>query len=191
MTSGLNDILDDLKDAEEEDSGTTSVGDILDAFAERSLGALLTVLGAIALIPVIGGIPGMSILTGTLVAIAVIQSLFSEGGGLWAPDRVRGIEVDDEKFDRSVEKVRPAARFVDRLLKPRLGFLVGRWPVALCALLLAGLFYPMAVVPWGVTVPAAAVMLLGLALLGRDGVFAALGYAFTALSLWLIWRYAL
>lgn len=189
MADGLTDILDDLKEAD--DGESTSIGDVLSAFEDRSLGAILTMLGAIAALPVIGGIPGMSILTGTLVAMAVLQSLFASGGGLWAPERVKKLEVDNEKLDNAVESAKRVTRKVDAMLRPRLSFLVNRWAIAICALIMAVTFYPMAVVPWGVTVPALAVTMFGLSMIGRDGAFALVGYVLSLATAWIIWRYVL
>ena len=185
---GLTDVLDDLKVADS--GGRTTVGDVLDAFENRSLGAILTVLGVVAAIPVIGGIPGMSILTGTLVLIAAGQSFIGRSS-LWAPETIRKRGIDDDKFDRAIEKARPYAERVDKWLKPRLGFLAQNQAVAICCVFLALTCYPMAVVLWGVTAPAAAVALLGLSLIGKDGIFALLGYAVTLLTLYLIWTFAL
>jgi hypothetical protein len=41
---------------------------------------------------------------------------------------------------------------------------------------------PLAAVPWGVTFPAAGLVALGLAMMTRDGLAAALGYALAALT---------
>lgn len=72
----------------------------------RSLGVLLTIFGLIAILPVIGDIPGMAILTGTLTLVAVVQS-FGGGDALWMAGIVRRREIGREKFDRAVEKARP------------------------------------------------------------------------------------
>lgn len=189
MTDGLVDILDDLKEAGE--ANKISVGDVLEAFEHRSLGAILTVLGAVAALPVIGGIPGMSIFTGTLVLVSALQFFFTSHGGLWAPARVKALDVEKRKFASAVNKARPYAGKVDAVLKPRLRALANEWAVAICAVVLALTFYPLAVVPWGVMAPAVAVMMLGLSLIGRDGVFALIGYALAALTAWLIFSYVL
>ena len=177
MSDGLGGILDHLKGASE--GGKTTLGDVLDAFESRSLGAILAVLGIIALIPVIGAVPGASIVIGTLVLIAV-GSRWLGDGSLWAPSFLRERGMDDEKFDRGVEKVRPWAQRIDAVLRERVSWAARPLPAALCAATLALLFYPMAVVPWGVMVPAGGVTLLGLGLIGKDGAFCLAGYALAA-----------
>ena len=192
MAEALEDLLKDLKNAS--DDRTTSVGDVIDTFEHRSLGVVLTVFAAIAALPVVGAIPGVSILTGALIILAVAQSFFASSG-LWAPDRVRRLEVDDEDFHQGVDKALPYARKIDNVLRPRMRELVdGRAQtvlIALCSLLLSLTFVPLAVVPWGVQVPALAILAFGLALIGKDGYFAAGGYVLSALTAYLIRAFAL
>lgn len=177
----ITDVLDELDDTGHGDA--VSVGDVTDAFQHRSLGVLLTVFSLIAALPIIGGIPGVSILTGTLVLIAIGQS-FAGGGALWLPARVRRREMDRGRFKRGMDKARPWLRRVDRLIKPRLTALsagrTNRWIISAVAAVLAVTFYPLAFVPWGVTVPALGILALGLGLMGCDGVFVLVGYVFAA-----------
>ncbi len=172
-------VLDDLQGGGHDD--VVSVGDITGMFQHRSLGVLLTVFSLLAALPVIGGIPGMSILTGSLILIAIVQSLIGRGE-LWLPQSVRRREINRKKFERGIAKARPWLQWLDHLVSPRLSMLasgrVNRWIISAVAALLAITFYPMAVVPWGVTVPALGILFFGLGLMGGDGLFVLLGYAF-------------
>lgn len=186
----LSGVLDDLDGSGRDDA--VSVGEVLDTFEHRSLGVLLTLLGLIAALPIIGGIPGMSILTGTLILLAVGQS-FLGGGALWMPDFVRRQEIGRDKLEKAVEKTRPWVERVDRLLKPRLMVLVKgrpqRWTVAVAAALLAVTLYPLAVVPYGVTPPALGVLALGLGLMACDGLFVLIGAAFAAVTAYVLYMF--
>lgn len=177
----MSHVLDELERTGHESA--VSVGDVTDAFQHRSLGVLLTVFSLIAALPVIGGIPGMSILTGTLILIAVGQS-FAGDGSLWLPKGLRRREMDRGKFKQGLEKARPWLRWIDRLIKPRLTGLssgrLNRWIISAVAALMTVTFYPLAFVPWGVTAPALGVLALGLGLMGCDGLFVLVGYAFVA-----------
>lgn len=183
----LTSVLNELSASGHEEA--VSIGEILDAFEHRSLGVLLTLFGLIATLPVIGGIPGMSILTGTLVLVAVGQS-FAGQAGLWAPRFVRQREIGRRRFNRVVEKACPWTRRVDNLLKPRLRPLVAgsiqRWILSIAAVLLALTFYPLAFVPFGVTAPAAGVLALGLGLMAGDGLLVLIGYALSAVTAYLM-----
>lgn len=183
----LTEILDDLRDTAS--SEEVNVGDAIDAFEHRSLGAILTLFATVAALPVIGAIPGVSIVTGTLIIAAIIQSLFASGG-IWAPDRLRRQTVSADKLESAIASFRPWAERIDNLLKKRLTVLasgpVARYAIPAASILLALSFYPLAVVPAGVYAPSLAILALGLALLGKDGLFATIGFAFAGLTVGLL-----
>ena len=179
----LGSVLDDLEQSGGDEAA--SIGQVLDAFQHRSLGVLLTFFGLIAALPIIGDIPGVSILIGTLILIVVAESLFGRGT-LWMPDFVRRREISRGKFDKGIRKARPWVEWVDRLLKPRLEALAAgrtnRWIIILAAAILAVTFYPLAFVPFGVTAPALGVLALGLGLMACDGLLVLVGYALAAVT---------
>ncbi len=185
MANKLEDILDHLGNSG--NGETTSIGEMLDAFKNRSLGVLLTLLGALAAIPVIGGLPGAPLVLCILIFVAIGQSIFSDGG-LWAPQRLRRIEINSAKLAKGIGKAKPWARRIDNLVKNRLSwFAEGRiatFAITTCATILALSFLPLSFVPWGVGAPALAITAFGLALLGKDGLFALFGYAFVAATLY-------
>ena len=177
----LSGILDDLKHAADGDS--VSAGDMIEAFQHRSLGVMMAVFGLIASMPIIGGIPGVSIVIGTLVLVAIGQTALG-GGSLWMPKVVRQQEFQRDKFNDALEKSRPWIAWVDHLVRPRLSMLaagtINRWIISLAAALLALAFYPLELIPWGVTIPALGILAFGLGLMACDGLFVLLGYAFSA-----------
>lgn len=186
-SSPMSHVLDDLEKSGHDDA--VSVGDVMEMFQHRSLGALLTVFSLLAALPVIGGIPGMSILTGSLILIAIAQSLLG-GGALWLPEAVKRREISRDTFDKGIEKARPWLQGIDRLVKPRLKVLsagrANRWLVSLACAVLAVTFYPMAFVPWGVTAPALGVLAFGLGLMGCDGLFVLAGYLCSAVTAYIL-----
>ncbi|MBY8974400.1 exopolysaccharide biosynthesis protein [Rhodobacteraceae bacterium NNCM2] len=184
--TSLADVLDGLEDAGQE--GGVSINDVLERFQGRSLGVWLTLFGLIAALPVIGAIPGVSILTGSLILIAIFQSFFT-GGNLKVPGKVGSREIDQQDLSDAIEKARPWAERVDKVLSERLTLLTrGRGAsvaIAVASALLAVSMYPLALIPWGVQAPATGIVAFGLALIARDGLFALLGYALSGLTLWL------
>jgi hypothetical protein len=188
VTENLETVLDTLDDTDHEKPVT--LRDILSRFEGRSYGALVTVFGLIASIPFIGGIPGMSLLTGLIIVLASVQYL-AGGGRLWLPERIEKFEIAPDKLSSGIEKARPWAKFVDGFIKPRLSFYIsGRFQktlVAIVILVLGLSFLPMAFAPFAVLVPAIAVILFGLALMTRDGLLALLGYGVTAASGFVFW----
>lgn len=183
----LSEVLDRLGEAG--DDGRVRANDVLDIFSDRSLGVLLGLFGLIAGLPMVGAIPGMSILTGTLVLLAIARATFGRGA-LHLPGKLGGKTMDRGKFQRALEKSRPFVEKVDRVLTRRLVFLtegrLQRTAISLAAALLAVSMYPLALVPWGVQAPAAGIVAFGLALMARDGLFALLGYAMVAVTLYLV-----
>ncbi len=177
----LGRVLDRLSEAEEGES--VSVGDVLDALADRSLGMIVAALGLVAALPVIGAIPGVSVVVAALVLVAIGQTLMgrSANQGLWMPAPVRERAVGVEEFDRGLETVRPATRWIDARLKPRLTWLTegpGRGALLIAAsAVLALSMVPLAIVPGAVFAPALGLIALGLAMMTRDGLLAIAGYA--------------
>lgn len=177
-THDLENVLEDLESAAEQCDGPLSVGEALDAFAHRSFGALLTVIALVAALPLIGAIPGVSILTGALVILVAVQFLFGRDTP-WTPKWLREISIDAETVRAGADKAKPYAARVDSVIRPRLTQITkGAWArtsIAVLSILLALLFFPAALVPFGVWVPALSVMALGLALLANDGLLALIG----------------
>jgi len=187
MAQELEDILDHLADAANEE--TISIGELLDSFQSRSLGVLLALFGVLTAIPVIGGLPGAPLVLCAFILIAIGQSVFAKGG-LWAPQRLRRVEIGSEKLKNGVEKARPWARRIDALVTPRLEWLAGgrtaRATIIACSTILALMFLPLSIIPWGVGAPAFALIAFGLALIGKDGLFALFGYVFGTGTVYLV-----
>lgn len=175
--ASINHLLDQVVE-KTEGQDEVSMGRIMGALDNRSYGPLLLLPGLIAVSP-IGAIPGMSIVTGTLIAILAFQALIGREQP-WMPSRILDFSFDRARFQRGVDKSRPWVRRVEKLLGRRLEFMhnpvVFRVGAAVC-LLLALTFYPLAFVPFGVAVPGTAIILFSLGWVSRDGVALLLGFA--------------
>jgi hypothetical protein len=115
----MEDVLN--RTEEKTDGENVSVREILDAFDKRSYGPILLLISLIALIPLIGGIPGMSILTGSLIILIATQLLFLKPHP-WLPKKIQNFSFKREKLTKSVEKARPWAQWVGRFVRPRWTF---------------------------------------------------------------------
>jgi hypothetical protein len=188
MASNLQDILDELENVSE--GSELTLGEALKHFEGRSLGVLLVIVAALTIIPVIGALPGLPAVAAFVIIALAGQSLFSGKTAIWLPDRISSLSAEKEKVSSAVDKVKPWAGRIDALIGPRMEFLVNRHVIALSAMVLAFMFIPLGFIPWAVSVPAMAIVFLGLALLGKDGGAAAIGYAFAAVSLWMLWDLA-
>ncbi len=98
--------------------GRVSLADVLETFADCSLGVLLAVFGLIAAMPVVGDIAGISV----LILLSVTRSL-SGRGSMQLPGRVGRRSMERMRLAR----VRPRTDRIDRTLhrKRRLHPLTG------------------------------------------------------------------
>lgn len=183
----LSDILDTL--VEETDGKDVTLGELLDTFDGRAFGPLLLIPAILAVSPV-GMIPGMSILTGSIIFLIAAQMIFSTKRP-WLPNRLREFTIPREKFVNTVEKTKPWALWVEKALKQRLTIVAKRplsYLLAVTCMVLAATMYPLALVPFGVAVPGSAVIFFALGLTARDGLVISIGYVISVgavgLMLW-------
>lgn len=161
-----------------------SFGEAVATFRQQAYGPLLLVPSIIALTPIIGAIPGISVLTATLIILIAAQMIVGRSHP-WLPERLRNLSLDRDRLKQAIRTMRPYLDAMDRWTRPRL-LILTEPPLYLLipvvCILLALLMYPLALVPWGVTLPALALTVLSVGLTIRDGYVLAAGYAVTAIS---------
>lgn len=164
-----------------------SVGDILGAVGTRAYGPLLFVPAIIALAPT-GAIPGMSMLTGSLILAISLQMLFGRDQ-IWMPQRLLAFSVPRERLENAIDFIRPYAERVDRLVHPRQTWLAKfpftRMIAVICGILAISMF-PLAFVPFGAALPSGAIVLFSLGLVIRDGYVVIAGLILAAFATWFI-----
>jgi hypothetical protein len=182
--------LEDLMDAIRADSGSSdevSLAQIMQAVGTRAYGPLLLVPGLVALAPT-GAIPGMSIVTGTIIVVVAIQLLFGRNKP-WIPKRALEFSFSRDTLLSAMERGRPYARRIDDFLKPSLTQ-VTDFPatriIAIVAIALALSMFPLALVPFAVAIPSSAIVLFALGLTARDGRLIIAGFILAGLALALI-----
>ena len=122
-SSNLNGILDNLSDAGEQGE-RVAVAEVMETVGQRSFGPLLLVPGLIVLSP-IAGIPGVGSAAGVVVLLIAGQLLIG-CDSFWLPKFIRKRTVERRRIEKSVKTLRPVARVVDKVLRPRLDFLTRR-----------------------------------------------------------------
>lgn len=159
-----------------------TLGDLLGAFGGRAFGPLLLIPALIALVPPVGAIPGMSIATSSIIALVAAQMLFNLAHP-WLPDRLLRVSFDRDTFEAAVRWLYPRARRIEWLVRPR-WMALSRPPfaqvVAVLCIVLAASMYPLALVPFGVSLPSLALVFLALGVTAKDGVMLAIGLAIAA-----------
>ncbi|GMG84471.1 hypothetical protein LNKW23_36870 [Paralimibaculum aggregatum] len=177
----LEQAIDDIDEAVGEDR--LRVGTLLDAFEDRSLGFILTVFGLVVSLPVIGALPGLPNVAAIVILLTVFNTFIGGQNRLWAPEILRRQEVSAGPVHRVLGWVRPIGARVDALLGERMAVLVAGRPariaIAAVAALLAMAMVVLSIVPFLALPASLGIMAFGLALMGRDGLVALLGYLFT------------
>ena len=173
--SRLSDIVRSMDSSQD-----TTIGDLANSLGERAFGALLFIFAVPNAIPMP---PGTSAILGLPLVILTWQVLMGRQV-LWLPEVVRKRRISKEMLHSFVTKVTPIMARLERVLKPRLGFIVASdvaermiglvaFPLALI------LFLP---IPFGNIPPAAAIACLVLGLAERDGLAVIVGYVLSAAS---------
>lgn len=154
-----------------------TLGELLDRMARRGFGLLMIVLALPTMIPILP--PGSSAAIGLLYIILAVQMLI----GLdqpWLPPRARRYRLSPRAVVALRYRGLAVVRRIERYSRPRPLFVDDRITaraVALGVLVLGVvLFFPL---PFLNTVPALAVLLLGIGLLNRDSVFLLAGFLLT------------
>jgi hypothetical protein len=182
----LEDLMDEIR-ADSGSSDEVSLAQIMQAVGTRAYGPLLLVPGLVALAPT-GAIPGMWIVTGTIIVVVAIQLLFGRNKP-WIPKRALEFSFSRDTLLSAMERGRPYARRIDDFLKPSLTQ-VTDFPatriIAIVAIALALSMFPLALVPFAVAIPSSAIVLFALGLTARDGRLIIAGFILAGLALALI-----
>lgn len=168
----LSDVLSDL--AETWDQPRISVGQLILALGDRGLIGLLLLLAVANVIP---NPPGTSAVLGLPMLYLSWQMM--RGGMPWLPQFLAARSFDIDHFRTVVARTTPRLNRVERLLRPRLPSLSSpaafRILGAVCLLLSVVLAMP---IPFGNLLPAAAIAIIALGALERDGLWIAGGVLF-------------
>ncbi len=181
QATSLAQLLDQIGEADTAE-GQASLGAILEAVGRRSFGPLLLVAGLITLAPLIGDIPGVPTIMGVFVLLIAGQLLFRREY-FWLPRWMLERSVRQDRLSKVLGWLRRPARFVDRLLKPRLAIFIqgaGVYVVALGCIAIAAAMPLMEFVPFSANGAGVALTAFGLSLIARDGLLALIALIVTA-----------
>ena len=183
-------LLDSL--VAETSGETVTLGQLMRIVQRRSFGAVILLLGLIAISP-------LTIVPGATWLVAVVTLLFSAQLliGLQhpiLPRKLLDLKMSRVQLEGFVKTLRKTAYTADQLTRPRLTFLtqppflVG---VSLICIAAALVTFPLGLIPFGPVLPGISILLMGIGLTARDGVFLllsglALGGAAMLLARWLL-----
>lgn len=178
---GLTDVLDHLDDDAEGDEIT--LGNVIETFGGRGYGPILLGLALVEILPT-GAIPGVPTLVAVLVILMAGQMVAGRKSP-WIPKKLAKKGFDTKKLDATRDKIRPMARRLDAVLKPRLSTLtsaISARIVGVVCIAIAALMPPLEVVPFASSIPALAIAVFGLGLSAKDGLLVLIGYVIAVLS---------
>lgn len=166
----LSDVVKSIDISED-----TTIGTLVDSLGERAFGALMFIFAVPNIIPTP---PGTSAILGLPLVILTYQVMIGRQS-LWLPGIVRQRHISRELITSFVTKITPLMARLERILKPRMGFLVS---TDVAERIIGLVTFPLAIIlflpiPFGNILPAAAVACVALGLAERDGLAVAVGYA--------------
>lgn len=182
---GFDDLLDRIRDTardedqERLDAGRVRLDAIVGAMGQDWFGSVVLLAGLVTLVPLVGDVPGVPTIMGLLVFLTAGQVLLGRER-LWLPGWLRGREVEAETVKKGAEWLRPGARLVDRVVKPRLPPLAGRrarQAMAVVCLLVAAAMPLMELIPFSANIAGVILTVLGLSSVARDGLLTLLALA--------------
>jgi hypothetical protein len=154
---------------------------IVQYMGQRSIGALLLVLALPMALPI--PTAGISVVFGVPLILISTQLLLGRRCA-WLPARLTRRSVTRTDLTAFVERALPTLRALERIVRPRIGWLAGDWammPVgAICLILAVIITLP---IPLGHMVPGAAISVPALGLIERDGLAIGFGVAIAVLGL--------
>ncbi|HYB99569.1 MAG TPA: exopolysaccharide biosynthesis protein [Candidatus Limnocylindrales bacterium] len=180
----LDELCDRIGEADAEPDGDEeriTFRAVIDVVGRRSFGPLLLVSGLGASAPVIGDIPGVPTATGIMVVVIAAQLLLGRQC-FWLPEWMLKRSVTREKLCKALEWMRPVARFIDRLTRPRLQMLTHGpviYVIATVCVAIAFAMPAMELVPFSAQLAGAALTLFGVSMIAHDGLVALFAFAFT------------
>ena len=146
---------------------------IVQFMRQRSISALLLFLALPMALPIPA--PGLSVLFGIPLIVVSAQLLLGRRRA-WLPGSLARRSIGRSDFVAFVARALPTLRRLETSIRPRFGWMTGDWtmvPVgAICLLLAIIITLP---VPLGHMLPGAAISLLALGLMERDGLVISLG----------------
>jgi len=174
----LSEVLERLEHAVNGQSIT--VQDMMDELGRKSFAAMIMIFALLAASPA-SAVPGLTATVGLAVAVMVVQMLAGRDH-IWLPGFLATRRIPSQRVCQAIGWLRRPVHAVERVLRPRMTFLIKRpWLyLPLTLMLCIALFMPvMEVVPTSGSIASTVVALFAAGLLMRDG---ALVFAATLLS---------
>lgn len=163
---------------DESDGGTITVGQFTALLGDRAFALVILIFSLPNSLP-IPGIPGFSTITGLPITFIAMQMALGRET-IWLPKKIAEKEFSQALLIKMLSKAIPAVIWLEKLLRPRMGWVCGKTGERLIGLLFVVLSLIIALpIPGGNFLPGVAMSLIAIGLLEKDGLFiiAAAGFA--------------
>lgn len=160
----LSTILRSLAESREE---RLTITQVTKAFGDHAFAAVMLVFGLISIASLI---PGATLITGAPIVLAAWQ-VVTGGKHFWLPKKIGDKTVTPGDIARLNARFLPKLRWAERKLAPRMRFMFGQVGTRLIGVVCLGLATIILLpIPLGNMLPGAAVAILSLGLISRDGI---------------------
>lgn len=160
-------------------AGTLTLGNLLSALGEASFGWAIVVFSLLTLLPLP---PGATLITALPLLVTTGQMMLGYPH-VKLPGRLARLRLDQVKLRRTVLRLRPVTRRLERVLTPRYTAVFARRnerPMGLLLFVVSfALFLPVPLSGW---FPAVALFIVGVGLVERDGLVSMFGLGLGAAS---------
>jgi hypothetical protein len=162
-----------------------SLREIMEGLGTRSYGPLLFFFCLFELLPFISAIPGMYIVTASVVILLSAQLMIGREQP-WLPAWLLNVSLSRKPLRDRLQRWSAWTLWLDGMMKPRLEYLVDppfvQGMAGLC-IVFALAFFPLSPIPASEKVLVVPVAFFALALMTRDGVLAIVGFLIAGASI--------
>jgi hypothetical protein len=162
-----------------------SLREMMESLGTRSYGPVLFFFCLLELLPFISAIPGMYIVTASVVILLSAQLMVGREQP-WLPAWLLNVSLSRKPLRERLQRWSGWTQWLDGMMRPRLEFLVDppfvQGMAALC-IVFALAFFPLSPIPASEKVLVIPVAFFALALMTRDGVLAIVGFLIAATSI--------
>lgn len=159
------------------DGNSITVGELVDRLAHRSFGPLLLLPALISVLPGVGALPGVTWTSSAICLVISLHFLFQRHR-VWLPGFIRERSVPQKSFKKGLAWAKPWLKRFDGVTYKRFHLMFlppAPILVALLCVVLSLAMFVFSLIPGGVVIPAAGIILLAIALTTHDGLVLALG----------------
>jgi hypothetical protein len=161
-----------------------SIQNLMNALGERSWGFALLLFGLLSAIAII---PGLATITSIPLLFFGLQ-MFAGYRTPWLPAFIADRELTRADLENVLVRGKPVMRWIERICRPRLTFLVGGAGDRLLGLLVFVLALVIALPGPGTNFPPGmAIVFMSIAIIERDGLLLLAGLVASAVALYLGW----